>query len=265
MLQFPKFDPVALDLGIVQIHWYGIMYLVGFAVAWWLGCRRARQRDDWDAEKVSDLIFYGALGVVAGGRVGYMLLYNFAGLLENPVSLFYIAQGGMSFHGGFLGVIAAVALYARKHGKTVYEVLDFGAPFVPVGLGTGRIGNFIGSELWGRVTEVPWGMVFPNGGPLPRHPSQLYEAGLEGLALFVLLWWYSSRPRPTFAVSGLFCAGYGAFRLFVEFFREPDDGIFFAFGWLTRGMLYSAPMVVAGVVFMVLAYRRNTFSRRSST
>lgn len=260
-MQYPAINPIALDLGIVKIHWYGIMYLIGFAGAWWLGCRRAAARDDWDREQVSDLIFYGAMGVVVGGRVGYMLFYNLAGLLENPVSLLYISRGGMSFHGGFLGVIAAVFLFARKYGKSAFEVLDFGGPFVPIGLGAGRLGNFIGGELWGRVTEQPWGMVFPGAGALPRHPSQLYEAGLEGLVLFWLLWWFSSKPRPAFAVSGLFCIGYGAFRFFVEFFREPDNGIFFAFGWLTKGMLLSAPMIIAGMLFMFLAYTRNTFDR----
>jgi phosphatidylglycerol:prolipoprotein diacylglycerol transferase len=261
MLQYPNIDPVAISLGPLQIHWYGIMYLIGFGAAWLLAKKRAaKQNSGWNDEQVSDLIFFGAMGVVVGGRVGYMLFYNFSELLSDPLSLFYVWQGGMSFHGGFLGVIVAVYLFSRKTQKSVFKVLDFGAPMVPIGLAAGRIGNFIGAELYGRATDVPWGMIFPTDPlGLVRHPSQLYQASLEGLALFILLWFYSAKPKPTFAVSGMFCMGYGVFRSFAEFFREPDDGIFVAFGWLTRGQLLSLPMIVAGAVILVLAYTSNTF------
>lgn len=189
-----------------------------------------------------------------------MLFYNFSALLTDPLSLFLVWQGGMSFHGGFLGVILAVYLFSHSSGKSVFKVLDFGAPMVPVGLAAGRLGNFIGAELYGRATDVPWGMIFPSDpSGLVRHPSQLYQAGLEGLSLFIILWLYSARPRPAFAVSGMFCLGYGLFRSFVEFYREPDDGIFVAFDWLTRGQLLSFPMIIAGAAIIVLAYKRNVF------
>ena len=261
MLQYPNIDPIALSLGPLQIHWYGIMYLVGFAAAWLLAKKRAaRKNSNWNNEQVSDLIFYGAMGVVIGGRVGYMLFYNFSSLIENPLSLFMVWQGGMSFHGGFLGVIAAVYLFSRNTQKPVFKVLDFVAPLVPIGLAAGRLGNFIGAELYGRVTDVPWGMVFPTDPEgLVRHPSQLYQAGLEGLTLFIIIWIYSSKARPTFAVSGMFCLGYGLFRTFVEFFRQPDNGVFFAFDWLTRGQLLSLPMIIVGALVVGLAYRNNTF------
>ncbi|MEX2365790.1 MAG: prolipoprotein diacylglyceryl transferase, partial [Pseudohongiellaceae bacterium] len=264
MLQYPDIDPVAFAIGPLQVHWYGIMYLVGFAAAWLLARKRAAQPDsNWSHQQVADLVFYAAMGVVLGGRIGYMLFYNFAALLENPLSLFYVWNGGMSFHGGFLGVIVAIYLFCRNTGKSVYRVLDFTAPLVPIGLGAGRIGNFIGGELWGRVSDVPWAMVFPGAGPLARHPSQLYQAALEGLALFLILWLYSSRPKPTFAVSGLFCFCYGCFRFLVEFFRAPDENIgFVAFGWMTRGQQLSIPMIIAGLLFIFLAYRKDTFGNQ---
>jgi len=263
MLQYPNIDPIAISLGPLQIHWYGIMYLIGFGAAWLLAKKRASFKNSgWNDEQVGDLIFYGAVGVVIGGRIGYMLFYNFSSLLSDPLSLFYVWQGGMSFHGGFLGVILAVYLFSRKTQKPVFKVLDFVAPLVPIGLAAGRLGNFIGAELYGRVTEVPWGMVFPTDPfALVRHPSQLYQAGLEGFTLFIIIWIYSTKPRPTFAVSGLFCLGYGVFRSFVEFFREPDDGIFVAFDWLTRGQLLSLPMIIVGALVVVLANRNNTFNK----
>tara|TARA_R100001143_G_scaffold63404_1_gene70237 strand:- start:389 stop:1192 length:804 start_codon:yes stop_codon:yes gene_type:complete len=264
MLQYPDIDPVAISLGPLQIHWYGIMYLIGFGAAWFLGRKRAAiPGSGWNEDHISDMIFYGALGVVLGGRIGYMLFYNFSAILENPLSLFFIWEGGMSFHGGFLGVIVAAILFSRKINKPFIVVMDFVAPLVPIGIAAGRLGNFIGAELYGRVTDVPWGMVFPTDPEqLVRHPSQLYQAGLEGLALFIILWIYSSRPRPTFAVSGMFCLCYGIFRSFAEFFRQPDAGInFVAFNWLTMGQLLSAPMIIIGLTILYLAYTSTIFKK----
>lgn len=260
MLTAPQIDPIAIQLGPLAIRWYGLMYLIGFAAAWWLGRRRARRPGSgWRIEQVDDLIFYAAVGVILGGRVGYVLFYGFEQLLADPLYLLRIWQGGMSFHGGLLGVLVAAWLFGRKHGFGFFGTTDFVAPLVPLGLGAGRIGNFVNGELWGRVSDVPWAMVFAHAGPLPRHPSQLYEALLEGLVLFLLLWLYSARPRPRMAVSGLFLVGYGAARTAVEFAREPDAHLgFLAGGWLTMGMLLSVPMVVAGAVLMGLAYRRQT-------
>ncbi|WP_415904635.1 prolipoprotein diacylglyceryl transferase [Neptuniibacter sp. QD48_55] len=251
-------NPIALDLGPLQIYWYGLMYLIGFAAAWWLGVRRARlPGSGWTEEQISDLIFWGAMGVVLGGRMGYVLFYHLDRFLQDPLWLFAVWEGGMSFHGGLLGVIAAMYLFGRKHGKSLFTMTDFVAPLVPIGLGAGRIGNFIGGELWGRVTDGPWGVVFPRGGDLPRHPSQLYEFALEGLVLFVVLWWFSSKPRPKMAVSGLFLLLYGLFRSLVEFVREPDAHLqFIAFEWLTMGQLLSLPMILLGMFLVGLAYKR---------
>lgn len=260
MLIHPDFDPIAFSLGPLQVRWYGLMYLCGFIAGWGLGRYRASQPGSiWQPRQIDDLLFYIALGIILGGRIGYIVFYNFAGLLNDPLMLIRIWEGGMSFHGGLLGVIIAMALYARKLGMSVFQVTDFIAPLVPPGLFFGRIGNFINGELWGRVSDMPWAMVFhtPGAGDLPRHPSQLYQAALEGLALFVLLWLYSARPRPTMAVSGLFLVGYGTSRLITEWFRQPDAHIgFIALGWVTMGQLLSLPMVIAGVVLMVIAYRR---------
>ncbi|OOZ38784.1 prolipoprotein diacylglyceryl transferase [Solemya pervernicosa gill symbiont] len=258
MLTYPNIDPVALALGPVKIHWYGLMYLIGFAAAWWLGRFRARKADSgWKVEQIDDLIFYAALGVILGGRIGYILFYNFANFIDNPLILIRIWEGGMSFHGGLLGVLVSMLLFGRKVEKGFFTITDFIAPLVPVGLMAGRIGNFINGELWGRVTDHSIGMVFPGGGPMPRHPSQLYEAALEGLILFLLLWWFSAKPRPRMAVSGLFLIGYGVARTVVEFAREPDDHLgFIAFDWLTMGQMLSLPMVMFGVVLLAFAYRR---------
>ncbi len=252
-------DPIALDLGFLQIHWYGLMYLVGFSAAWWLGVRRARcAGSGWTEQQVSDLIFWGAVGVVLGGRAGYVLFYQFDYFLANPLWLFHVWEGGMSFHGGLLGVLVALWLFGRKQGKTFFEMGDFTAPLIPIGLGAGRVGNFIGGELWGRATDLPWGVVFPRtGDAVPRHPSQLYEFALEGVVMFALLWWFSSRPRPRMAVSGLFLLLYGSFRSLIELVRQPDEQLgFLAFDWLTMGQLLSVPMVLAGALLMLLAYRR---------
>jgi phosphatidylglycerol:prolipoprotein diacylglycerol transferase len=257
MLNAPQIDPIAIQLGPLAVRWYGLMYLAGFLAAWWLGRRRARRDGSgWNAMQVDDLIFYGALGVILGGRVGYVIFYGFDQWLDDPLYLLRIWQGGMSFHGGLLGVLVAAWLFGRRHGFGFFATTDFVAPLVPLGLLAGRLGNFVNGELWGRVSDVPWAMVFPHAGPLPRHPSQLYEAFLEGLVLFAVLWLYSARPRPTMAVSGLFLVGYGCARTAVEFAREPDAHLgFLAGGWLTMGMLLSLPMVVAGGVLMALAYR----------
>lgn len=260
MLVHPDFDPIAFSLGPLSVRWYGLMYLLGFAAGWALGRHRAGQPGSgWKPEQVDDLVFYAALGVILGGRIGYILFYNFDAFVRNPLVLFRIWEGGMSFHGGLLGVLAAMALYARKLGRGFFQVTDFIAPLIPPGLLFGRIGNFINGELWGRPTDLPWGMVFhsPGAGPLPRHPSQLYEAFLEGLMLFVVLWLYSARPRPTMAVSGLFLVGYGGFRFLVELVRQPDAHMgYLAFGWVTMGQVLSLPMVLIGAAFMVWAYRR---------
>ncbi len=259
MLQHPAIDPVAFRIGPLAVHWYGLMYLFGFAAGWWLGRLRARQPNSgWQPSQVDDLLFYVAIGVVLGGRLGYILFYGLPQYIDAPLDALKVWQGGMSFHGGLLGVLMAMWLYGRKHGRGFFELTDFLAPLAPLGLGAGRIGNFINGELWGKVSDVPWAMVFPSqAGPLPRHPSQLYQAFLEGVVLFAILWLYSRKPRPTMAVSGMFLFWYGIFRFIVEFVREPDAHIgYLAFGWLTMGQLLTLPMVLLGLLFMWWAYRR---------
>ncbi len=269
MLHYPDIDPVALALGPIRVHWYGLMYLVGFLAGWWLGRLRAgRPGSGWTARQMDDLVLYAVLGVVIGGRLGYMLFYGTGQLAEDPLALFRVWQGGMSFHGGLLGVLAALWLFARRNGMRFLQVSDFLAPLTPIGLGAGRIGNFINGELWGRPAEVPWGVQLPClrfpehcsvGGEwsLPLHPSQLYEAGLEGLVLFAVLWVFSSRSRPVGAVSGLFLVGYGLFRFAVEFFRQPDAHLgYLALGWVTMGQILTLPMLLAGVLLLAWAYRR---------
>ena len=260
MFVHPNFDPIAIKLGPVAIHWYGLMYLLGFAGAWWLGTVRARQAHwQWPRERVGDLLFYVALGVILGGRLGYTLFYNFSGFLADPLVLLRIWEGGMSFHGGLIGVIVAYLLYARHQKLDPFVVGDFAAPLIPVGLLTGRIGNFINGELWGKPTDLPWGMVFAHAPtPAPRHPSMLYEAFLEGVVLLAVLWWFGLKPRPRMAVAGLFLLLYGVFRFGVEFVRLPDAHIgYLAGGWLTMGQVLSAPMILAGAVMLALAYSRN--------
>lgn len=258
MLHAPDIDPVAIHLGRIQVHWYGLMYLIGFLGAWWLGMYRARRAGSgWRPQEIADLLFYGALGVILGGRIGYVLFYNLPYYLDHPIEVFYIWSGGMSFHGGLLGVITAMWLYGRRTQRTFFAVADFVAPLTPVGLGAGRLGNFINHELWGKVTDVPWGMVFPNAGPLPRHPSQLYEFSLEGVALFIILWVYARKPRPTGAVSGLFLLCYGIFRFLVEFVREPDVQLgYLAFGWVTMGQILSLPMILLGIWLLWWSHRK---------
>ncbi len=265
MLTYPQFDPVAFSLGPLSVHWYGIMYIVAFGGAWWLAkVRAARAPGQWNDEQIADLIFYGALGAVLGGRIGSALFYNTDRLLDDPLWLLRVWEGGMSFHGGFLGVMAALYWYAGKLQKPYFAVIDFIAPLVPFGLGAGRLGNFIGGELWGRPTDVPWGMVFPHVDEAPRHASQLYQFALEGILLFGVMWWFSSRPRPRYAVSGLFALGYGLQRFFVEFFREPDSWLgFVALDWMTMGQVLSLPMIIVGLWLLKLAYASGPTARVS--
>lgn len=255
----PDINPIAIQLGPVAIHWYALSYLAAFGMAWWLGNRLAsRPNSLFTKEQVADFIFYGALGILLGGRIGYILFYKFGYYLDHPIEIIYLWRGGMSFHGGMLGTVIALYLYSRHIKQPLLAVTDFIGPLVPLGLGFGRLANFINQELWGRVTDVPWGMVFKTGGPYPRHPSQLYEAFLEGAVLFVILWWYAKKPKPAGMLTGLGIAGYGVFRLFVEFFRQPDAHLgYLAFGWLTMGHLLSLPMVLFGIGLMVWAKRRN--------
>jgi len=264
MLHYPEFNPVAFRIGPLSVHWYGIMYLIGFASAWLLASLRAgKPNSGWSVEQVSDLIFYGALGVIIGGRLGYMLFYDLPNFIHHPWIIVRVWDGGMSFHGGMLGVFVALWLHSLKLKRSVWDLIDFMVPFAPIGLAAGRLGNFINGELWGRVTTVPWAMVFPRAGPLPRHPSELYEFLLEGVALFVILWVFSRKPRPRFAVTAMFLLFYGLFRFFCEFFRMPDSQLgYIAWGWLTMGQLLSAPMIVAGATGLGYIYCRKKIVRK---
>jgi phosphatidylglycerol:prolipoprotein diacylglycerol transferase len=276
---------VALDLGFVELHWYGLMYLLAFAAAYFLAWYRTKSRSDFTTEMVSDLVFFGSVGVILGGRIGYVILYNFSEFLSNPSYLFRVWEGGMSFHGGFVGVLLAMWYFAHKYKKAPFTVLDFIAPCVPTGLLFGRIGNFINGELWGRVStsDISHLMYFPQAANadfellqanpalqsvaanigdyllLPRHPSQLYQAATEGVLLFILLWWFSSKPRPRYAVSALFLLGYGISRFTTEFFRQPDVGYELIFGWMSKGQLYSLPMIIFGIILMVMAYQKRIY------
>jgi phosphatidylglycerol---prolipoprotein diacylglyceryl transferase len=254
MIVYPGFNKIAFSIGPVKVHWYGVMYLLGFAGGWWLGRRRAaRPGSTWKPNDVDDLIFYSMLGVILGGRSGYVLFYGLQFWADDPWYPLKIWEGGMSFHGGLLGVITALALFAWRRGRNVADVYDFTAPLPAVGLFFGRIGNFINGELWGKVTTVPWG--FRVNGEV-RHASQLYEAGLEGLALFAVMWWFTSRPRPRLAPSGLFLAFYGVARFLIEFVRIPDEQIgYLAGGWFTEGQALSLPMIIGGVAMLAWAYR----------
>ena len=260
MLAHPDFDPVAFALGPVKVHWYGLTYLIAFALGWWLG--RVRARDawrGWSRGDVGDVLFYVALGVVAGGRLGYMFFYDLDRLLAAPLSLFMVWRGGMSFHGGLIGVIVAMWWFARSRGRGFFDVADFIAPLVPPGLASGRLGNFINGRLWGSPSDLPWAMVFPDplSGAVPRHPSQLYEALLEGVVLFAVLWWFTRRPRPAMAASGMFLIGYGVARTLVEFVRVPDAHLgYLAFGWVTMGQVLTLPMIAAGIGLAVMAAAR---------
>ncbi|MCA6997673.1 prolipoprotein diacylglyceryl transferase [Dickeya solani] len=279
-LVFPQFDPVIFSLGPVSLHWYGLMYLVGFVFAMWLAVRRANKPGSgWRKEEVENLLYFGFLGVFVGGRLGYVLFYALPAFLDNPLYLFRVWDGGMSFHGGLLGVITVMLWFAHRTKRHFFQVADFIAPLIPFGLGAGRLGNFINGELWGRVsTDTPWAMLFPGSrgedmalatgnpqwqaifnqyGVLPRHPSQLYELALEGVVLFIILNVFIRKARPMGSVSGLFLIGYGAFRIIVEFFRQPDAQLGL-FGGVSMGQILSVPMVLAGILMMVWAYRRQS-------
>jgi phosphatidylglycerol:prolipoprotein diacylglycerol transferase len=258
MLVHPQFDPIALQIGPVAIRWYGLMYLVGFVLFIVLGKVRARQNllTGWNPRDVDDMLLYGVFGVIVGGRLGYVLFYKPLYYLAHPLEIASVWQGGMSFHGGFLGVLVALWLFARGRGKRWLGVTDFVAPLVPLGLAAGRLGNFINGELWGRVTSVPWAMVFPQAGPEPRHPSQLYQFGLEGLLLFAVLWIYTERRRPLGAASGLFLVGYGVCRFVAEYAREPDSFLGYLALGLTMGQWLSLPMIAIGAAMMLWGYRR---------
>jgi phosphatidylglycerol:prolipoprotein diacylglycerol transferase len=259
VLTHPGFDPVAIQIGPLAIRWYGLMYLVGFAVSYGLGRLRIARglAGRVTVQVLDDLLFYCVLGVIAGGRLGYVLFYNPAHFVANPLDIFKIWQGGMSFHGGMLGVFAAVYLFARKSSKPWLAITDFLAPLVPPGIAAGRFGNFVNAELWGRPTDVPWAFVFPNVDRIPRHPSQLYELALEGIALFILLWWFSRTPRALGAVSALFLIGYGGARFAVEYTREPDSFMGLLALGLSMGQWLSLPMIVAGAAMLWWAYRGN--------
>jgi phosphatidylglycerol:prolipoprotein diacylglycerol transferase len=258
MLVHPQFDPVIVAVGPLAVRWYGMMYLVAFVGGWWLGRHRAR-RDawrGWRVETVDDVLFYMVLGIIAGGRLGYVLFYKPGYYLAHPLEIFAVWQGGMSFHGGFLGVLVAMVLFARRTGKPWLAVMDFVAPLVPSGLAAGRLGNFINAELWGRPTDLPWAMVFPLVDRVPRHPSQLYQFALEGLALFAIVWWFSAKPRPAGTVSGVFLMGYGVFRFIAEFARQPDDFLGLLALGFTMGQWLSLPMIVAGAWLYRWSVRR---------
>jgi phosphatidylglycerol---prolipoprotein diacylglyceryl transferase len=255
MLHYPGFDPIALELGPLKIRWYGVMYLIGFLAGWMLARLRAREPGStWRASDVDDVVFYAMLGVILGGRIGYVLFYGFPYWAKDALYPFRIWEGGMSFHGGMLGVLIALAIFAVRRGRRVADVFDFMAPMPGVGLLAGRIGNFINGELWGKPTTVPWGFSVDG---IVRHPSQLYEAFFEGLVLFGVLWWFTSRPRPRLAPSGLFLLLYGCSRFLIEFVRLPDAHIgYLAGGWLTMGQLLSLPMILVGIVLIAIAYRQ---------
>ena len=258
MLQHPEISPIAFSLGPLAVRWYGLMYLVGFATAYGLGRLRIARGGAGrvTTATLDDLLFFVVLGVILGGRLGYVLFYKPGYYLQHPAETVAVWQGGMAFHGGFLGVLLAVWWVARKHRLRWLELTDFVAPLIPLGLAAGRLGNFINGELWGRVTTVPWGMVFRGAGPDPRHPSQLYQFALEGLALFVIVWLYSSKPRPAGAVSGVFLIGYGVFRFAAEYFREPDDFLGLLALGLSMGQWLSAPMILAGAGLLAWSLRR---------
>ena len=285
--QFPEFTVFGLTLH-PAVHWYGVMYLLGFGAAWWLGRRRIRhgRLPGVDEAAFGDLLFYGMLGVILGGRLGYILFYDLPAYVDHPWQVFKIWEGGMSFHGGLLGVCIATWLWARRQRLHFFDAIDFVAPLVPLGLGFGRLGNYINGELWGKYTEAGWGVIFPNADAalarLPpadlqaqyasgvldhyaRHPSPLYQAVLEGVVMFAVLWWYSSRPRPRYAVAGMFALLYGVFRFLVEFVRVPDAQLgYLAFGWLTMGQLLSLPLVLLGLFWLWLSRRSPTLQPRLS-
>lgn len=283
-MKYPSPDPIALDLGTWHlfgttwhpaIHWYGIMYLIGFFGGWLLMARRAkRPGSGWTVDQVSDLLVFAVLGVVLGGRLGYFLFYATDTIWQRPWEILMLQHGGMSFHGGLLGVLIAMWWYGKRTGRHFFAITDFIAPVVPIGLAAGRLGNFINGELWGKVTDLPWGMQLNCADPrfvyyckgqvmgwsAPHHPSQLYEMALEGITLFLILWFFSAKPRPRMAVSGMFALFYGIFRFLVEFVRIPDQQLgYLEFGWLTMGQILSFPMILFGIYLIWRAYRRPVY------
>ncbi len=283
MIKYPSIDPVIFSVGSAAIRWYGLMYVIGFAVAWWLGRKRASNPDStWTSLDVDDLIFYSAIGVILGGRLGWIIAYGFEQVLVDPWMIFRVWKGGMSFHGGLVGVLIALALFAKRRQRRFADVMDFLAPLPGIGLCAGRIGNFINGELWGKPTDVPWAFIVDPSTLHPTqaqeaedlcrrfaidpcvlhvHPSQLYESALEGLTLFLIIWFFTMRPRPRLAPSGLFLFCYGVFRFTLEFVRVPDENRgYLLFGWMTMGQILSTPMIIAGAALLVIAYRRNEFS-----
>ena len=258
MLEYPQFDPVMIHIGPLALRWYGMMYVLGILSGWMLGRHRAKK--SWNSMTpalMDDFVTWGILGVVLGGRIGYVLFYNFAHYIEHPLKMFAIWEGGMSFHGGLIGVLLVIWLFGRAHRMSFLEMGDFVSPLIPPGLFFGRIGNFINGELWGRYTDHPFGMIFPGAGTMPRHPSQLYEAALEGVVLFILVWWYSAKPRPAGCVGALFLLGYGVFRFMVEFARQPDAQLgFVALQWMTMGQILCVPMILFGIGWIWNAYRK---------
>jgi phosphatidylglycerol---prolipoprotein diacylglyceryl transferase len=258
VLIHPQIDPVAIAVGPLAVRWYGLMYLVGFGIAYLLARSRIARGTSGNISSAvfEDLFFFCVLGVVLGGRLGYVLFYKPGYYAAHPLEIFAVWQGGMSFHGGFLGVLLAMLYSARKHRIRWLAITDFIAPLIPPALAAGRIGNFINGELWGRVTDVPWGMLFRGAGPLPRHPSQLYQFALEGVLLFVILWLYSARPRPTGAVSAMFLLGYGSLRFAAEYFREPDDFLGLLAFNLSMGQWLSLPMIAAGIAMLAWTRRK---------
>ena len=267
MLPYPQIDPVALAIGPLKIHWYGLMYLIGIGAAWLILSRRLNRFDPtWTKEKLSDLVFWVAMGVIVGGRLGYVLFYDLSAYIANPLLIFEVWKGGMAFHGGLIGVMLAVWGFGKRNGKSFFQIMDFIAPVVPIGLGAGRIGNFINAELWGKASDVPWAMIFPTDPQqLARHPSQLYQFALEGVALFLILWLYSRKPRPTMAVSGMFALFYGIFRFIVEFVRVPDAQLgYLAFGWVTKGQILCIPMIAGGLFLIWWAYHRDPAAQKAA-
>lgn len=261
-ITYPLIDPIIFAIGPIALRWYGLMYLLGFVLARLVGGYFVKKSSLWTMEQFDNLLFSGFLGVVLGGRIGYVLFYQLEYFMHNPLYIFRVWEGGMSFHGGLIGVIVAMILSARKQGKSFFVVSDFIAPLVPMGLFFGRIGNFINDELWGRVTDVSWAVLFPNGGYLPRHPSQLYEALLEGIILFIILHLYRLKKPVTGKVSGLFLICYGLFRIIAEYFREPDAQLGFFFNLnITMGQILSIPMVILGVILMYLAGKKATTNK----
>jgi phosphatidylglycerol:prolipoprotein diacylglycerol transferase len=263
MFIHPQFDPIAIHLGPLAVRWYGLMYLAGFALIWVVGVYAIKTRPHvpWGRQQFADALFCAILGVIIGGRLGYVLFYKLGDFVREPLRIFYVWEGGMSFHGGFLGVIIALAWFARKQRLSWLAITDFAAPLVPLALATGRLGNFINAELWGRPTDVPWAMIFPNADRVPRHPSQLYEFALEGIVLFVILWIYSSKPRAQGTVSAAFLIGYGVLRFAIEFTREPDSFLGLLAFNLSMGQWLSLPMVLAGVLLAAWAVRAGAKAR----